>query len=182
MTGSRDVMTGRVRSLARRRRRRVLAGVSVALLVAAGVTACTGPASDPPESPAAAPDEARKSGDGQERTDLEPLTSRIPALDGVVGATWFSGTLGSDDVPGPSLYWIDAVVTLPPGAADELRATLDLAPASGRPEVVDDLATHVPAELLVGPELDEAFSDGGWRTTAYLEQSGDDVVLVIVGE
>ncbi|NCT90986.1 hypothetical protein GXB85_08510 [Cellulomonas sp. APG4] len=128
------------------------------------------------------PSEAEKSGDGRERTDLEPLTTRIPTLQGAAGAVWFSGTLGSDDVPGPSLYWIDAVVTLPPGAADELRATLDLAPASGRPEVVDDLATHVPAELLVGPELDEAFSDGGWRTTAYLEQSGDDVVLVIVGE
>lgn len=74
------------------------------------------------------------------------------------------------------------MVTLPPGAADELRATLDLTPASGQPEVVDELTTHVPGELLAGAELDEAFSDGGWPTTAYLEASGNDVVLVIVGE
>lgn len=98
-------------------------------------------------------------------------------------ATWYGGTFGSRDAPGPSLYWIDAVVTLPPGTADELRDTLDLAAATTAPDVVGELAAALPeGELLVGDELDDAFSHEGWRTTAYLSADGDALVLAVIGE
>ena len=129
------------------------------------------------------PENATKSGDGVERSDTEPLTSRIPALAGVPSVTWYSGTLGDPDAPGPSLYWIDAVVVLPDGVAEELRNTLELTPAVDQPGVVEALVPHLPAgTLLTGAQLDEAFSAAAWRSTAYLSQASDQLVLVIVGQ
>ncbi|MCL2490908.1 MAG: hypothetical protein FWF36_09375, partial [Propionibacteriaceae bacterium] len=49
---------------------------------------------------------------GQRRTDLEPLTKRFPLLGSPVAAIWYSGQMGDDSIPGPTTYWIDAVVTL----------------------------------------------------------------------
>lgn len=164
-------------------RRTALAALAALCLTAAGLTACGDPAPEPTGTSTEMPQSPPKSGDGVERHDVEPLTTRIPTLSGVQEATWFSGTLGGDDVPGPSLYWIDAVVTLPPGTADELRQTLDLATASSAPDVVPELWEHLPVgDLLAGARLDELFSAGGWRTTAYLSATGDELVLVIVGE
>jgi hypothetical protein len=130
----------------------------------------------PNESPA-------KAGTGEVRHDLQPLVSRIPALADVPEATWLSGTLGDPSAPGPSLYWIDAVVTLPEGVADGLRESLNLTPAAEAPVVVDALEPAVPsAGLLEGAALDDAFSADTWQSTAYLEADGDRLVLVIVGE
>ena len=154
--------------------RRTVVATALLLLGAVGVGGCADPAT--PRTP-------EKAGTGQERDELAPLLDRIPALAGATDATWFSGSLGSRDVPGPSLNWIDAVVTLPAGAADELRATLDLAPATQAPDVVDDLDPALPdGDLLTGEDLDAAFSAGAWDTTAFLSASGDELVLVIVGE
>ncbi len=160
---------------------------AVLLALAVGATAACGPSdlSDDPSTRASTEmsPEATKSGDGAERHDLDPLLRRIPALEGATAATWFSGTLGSPDAPGPSLYWIDAVVTLPAGTGDQLRDTLALTPAAAQPDVVDALLPAVPdGGLLTGADLDAAFSHEGWRTTAYLGSSGDEVVLVVVGE
>ncbi|RMI13558.1 hypothetical protein EBM89_03880 [Cellulomonas triticagri] len=124
-----------------------------------------------------------KAGTGETRHDLEPLTTRIPALTQVDEATWMSGTLGDEDVPGPSLSWIDAVVTLPAGVADGLRSSMELTPATVAPGVVDGLRGALPTGGLVeGPALDEAFSSDGWQSTAYLEADGDTLVLLVVGE
>lgn len=124
-----------------------------------------------------------KSGTGETRHDLDPLTRRIPALTGATAATWMSGTLGDERAPSPSLYWIDAVVQLPAATAEELRASLDLAAADEAPGVVEGLRAELPeGELLTGEALDQAFSAGGWQTTAYLERDGDRVVLLVVGE
>lgn len=169
--------TGRRRGWSAARRfvqARVLTAGVLALAVGAGglVTACTDDG-----APAA------KAVDGGERQDVGPLTDRIPALEGVDDATWYSGTLGSRDAPGPSLYWIDAVVTLPSGTADELRDTLDLTTATTAPDVVGELEAALPEDdLLVGEALDDAFSHDGWLTTAYLSADGDALVLVVVGE
>lgn len=128
-------------------------------------------------------DSPTKAGTGEVRHDLDPLVSRIPALSDVADATWLSGTLGDARAPGPSLYWIDAVVTLPEGVADGLRGSLDLVQAAEVPAVVDALEAELPAgALLEGPALDDAFSAGKWRSTAYLEADGDRLVLVMVGE
>ena len=46
------------------------------------------------------------------RTDSDPLTKRYAVLGTPRGVTWVSGTVGDERVPGPSTYWIDAVVVL----------------------------------------------------------------------
>lgn len=157
----------------------------VAALIAVGVltAGCTSGTDPSTGASTEMSQQATKNGDGAERNDVDPLVSRIPMLQGITGATWYSGTLGARDAPGPSLYWIDAVVTLPDGVAAELRASLDLARAAGAPDVVTALQPAVPAgDLLTGEELDAAFSTTTWHTTAYLSASGDQVVLVVVGE
>ena len=164
------------------RRARSAAVVTAVLLTS---TACLPTDSPPPTRsetamPQSTPD---KAGDGTERHDLEPLTSRIGALTGVPSATWYSGTLGDPSAPGPSTYWIDAVVQLPAGVAEDLAASLDLSPAQDAPDVVPALAGDLPAgELLSGPELDAAFSADGWYSTAYLSVASEELVLVVVGE
>lgn len=164
---------------------RVLAPLAVAALAGATLAACSpGPVSEPRDT--TAPTQAgaaAKTGTGEVRHDLDPLASRIPALTDVDEATWLSGTLGDPGVPGPSLYWIDAVVTLPEGAADRLRDSLELTPAGSAPEVVEALASSVPpGDLLVGAGLDDAFSTDGWRSTVFLEADGERLVLAAVGQ
>jgi len=89
-------------------------------------------------------DAAEKSGTGETRTDLEPLTKRFSALGDPVAATWISGTMGSSDVPGPSTYWIDAVVEVTPAQADELRRDYAPKPPTPHPTSSPACATHCP--------------------------------------
>src|SRR5262249_36335117 len=62
----------------------------------------------------------------QIRHDCEPLTKRFPAIGHPISARWMGGSLGggshsrvSDFVPGPTDYWIDAVIELESDTADE---------------------------------------------------------------
>jgi hypothetical protein len=65
------------------------------------------------------------------RTDIQPLTTRFPALGTPEKAAWVSGTMGSDRAPGATTYWIDAVITLTPEQADQLIASAgSLAPVT----------------------------------------------------
>ncbi|MCP3811861.1 hypothetical protein NLX62_05895, partial [Mycobacteriaceae bacterium Msp059] len=63
----------------------------------------------------------------QIRHDLEPLDKRFPAIGNPNAATWISGTVGAQTgsrvtVPGPSVYWIEAIIKLEPTTADTLRS------------------------------------------------------------
>lgn len=154
-----------------------LRGAVLGMLLMAGAglgSACGAP------QPEATP--APKTGTGELRTDPAPLLERFPVLDGVTDVTWMSGTLGDDSLPGPSTYWIDAVVTLPPGQAGEWRDSLALTAADEPPEVVPDLADFLPPDVVTSDELDREFAMAGWQVEAYLEDSGDRLVLVAVGE
>ena len=64
---------------------------------------------------------ADKQGDGKLREEASPLTSRFPALGTPIKVRWMSGTLGTS--PGPSTYWIDAVVWVTPEVGQQLRAS-----------------------------------------------------------
>ncbi len=123
-----------------------------------------------------------KQGDNVLRHDLEPLIKRLPVLADAPSASWASGTLGESRAPGPSLYWIDAVVELDDATYSQAEA-------------IGGAVTPLPDSLheLVRPEasdgayashsgLDEFFSDGGWQATAYLHTMKPVVVLEIVGE
>jgi hypothetical protein len=126
---------------------------------------------------------AEKTGTGQLREDLEPLRKRFPLLGQPVRATWFSGTTGSERVPGPTTYWIDAVLRLPAGQAASLGQQYGLKAAAGaeRPEVVPALLEFLPKPpWRTSAALDEALSTQGFVVHAYV--SGDDLVLVALGQ
>lgn len=124
----------------------------------------------------------QKQGDGVLRDDLEPLVRRLPKLAGATAASWTSGTLGDSRVPGPTLYWIDAVVEL-----DEATIAAARAIPADEMELPDDLheavRSRAPEEPFVASQqLDQFFSDGAWRATAWLAVGEPKVVLAIIGE
>jgi hypothetical protein len=96
---------------------------------------------------APAPPTAQKTGTAQIRHDLEPLIKRFPGLGAPVSATWMSGTFGDPRVPGPSTYWIDAVVQLRPEQATDLRAQFAVRDAGSRPDIADGSLTVVRTAL-----------------------------------
>ena len=150
----------------------------LALTTAACSTSSPTPTNDRTRSTVSA---ATKTGTGEVRHDLDPLTKRFTALGTPVSATWMSGTLGGD-APGPSTYWIDAVVRLSPEAASALRADSPT-PTTETPDVEDGVRSALPTgQLLRSEALDAAFAQGSFRAKAYLAADSDTVVLVALGQ
>jgi hypothetical protein len=118
---------------------------------------------------------------GDLRTDVEPLISRWPVLGDPVEVSWMGGTLGESRAPGPSTFWIDAVLALEPELTDTWVATYPLVPAHDPPDLVEGVAGHQPSgPLLRADELDAAFSGDGWWTRVYLAPEDRRLVLVAV--
>ncbi|OMB96460.1 hypothetical protein A5733_11880 [Mycobacterium sp. NS-7484] len=117
------------------------------------------------------------------RHDLEPLTKRFPAIGNPVDATWMSGTLGAQSdnratAPGPSVYWIEAVIKLRPTTADALRQKFAPTSTGEVPDLNEGLRAHVPAgPFLTSIAMDTALSTDDWRSTAYLDSGSDTLVL-----
>ena len=168
-------------------------GLTAALLIAVAVaTGCTASPAAPDRASASQSvttggtthtptGAASKSGDGTLRTDLEPLTTRFAALGAPVSAQWSSGTMGDSRVPGPSTYWIDAVVVVSPDVASRL-ATLEVGPSNAAPDLVPDVAALGPSgELLTSPGLQAAFAIPDWAVTPYLVSGTNTVVIAAVG-
>lgn len=125
---------------------------------------------------------AAKAGSGELRTELDPLLSRFPVLGTPAGARWMSGTYGRADVPGPSTYWIDAVVTLQPVDAQRIVSTYAPTDEGEEPDVVDGVRADVPGgPFLTGEALDAAFGSERWHASAYLEPESGKLVLVATG-
>jgi hypothetical protein len=89
------------------------------------------------------------------RTDREPIADRFPQLGSFVDAHWVGGRLGDEQMPGPSTYFIEAVVTLDPD---------DLARLTERYDFTRSPAPRSPASLA-------PFVEGGstWSTSAELD-------------
>lgn len=160
--------------------------VSALVAVAAGLTLTACEPAEPitrdpaPAHPtAAAQYSSPKNGSGELRTDVEPLLTRFPTLSATTEAQWMSGTMGSNRVPGPSTYWIDAVVTLPAAEHAELEdqgpLTPGALPADFSPELMDSLPD---AELRGSTALDAVFSEGGFASTVLLADDGVTLVLL----
>ncbi|MDA2894442.1 hypothetical protein PDG61_26280 [Mycolicibacterium sp. BiH015] len=116
------------------------------------------------------------------RTDTEPLTSRFPAIGTPVSATWVTWNNADPRVPGPTTYWIDAVITLQPQTA---RALADLAPAThvSTPEVAEEVRAEVSGgPFVTGTALNGALSTPGWAATGYLDDARNLLVLNAVGD
>ena len=154
-----------------------------AALLALTTTACGTSSPTPPnDRTRSTVSAATKTGTGEVRHDLDPLTKRFTALGAPVSATWMSGTLGGE-APGPSTYWIDAVVELDPEVARSLASETGAEETTEEPAVVDDLAASLPdGPLLAGPALDARFAESGFVTTAYLDVDDATLVLVSLGE
>lgn len=156
-------------------RRRSLLGAAGALLLAG----CTIPGDNTRGTTMPA---AQKQGDGRLRTDTEPLTKRFPALGAPTRVAWMSGTMSSSGAPGPTTYWIDAVVWLDATAAETLRATNPTATGVS-PALVEGVRSQVPAgTLLTGDGLAAAFQSADWWPEAYLVEGQDVVVLIAKGQ
>lgn len=160
-----------------------MAAALVRLCVIAAMTsivlAC-GTASDTGERTSAG--EAAKSGTGELREDIEPLLTRFPVLDGIEQARWMSGRFGDPDNPGPSTYWIDAVVTLPADLAAQLRADHTPVRTGETPDVVAGLRDHLPpGPFQSSAALDGAIRHGRWVASAYLDEQTGQLVLVATG-
>ena len=124
------------------------------------------------------PAPAEKAGSGEVRHDLEPLTERFEQLGEPEEATWLSGTMGDERAPGPSLYWIDAVVVLPTEAFEELAATYELEEAPA-----PDAEVELPdGPLLRSDDLDAEFSQGPFRSGVFLDEASRSVVLITIFE
>jgi hypothetical protein len=124
----------------------------------------------------------KKSGTGELRSDTAPLLKRFPLLGQPQSVKWMSGTMGDSQVPGPSTYWIDAVVRLQAEQAAALRRqyTLTTAAASNMP-VAPSLREHLPRSPWESSNaLNKALSQQGWSVKAYV--SADDLVLTALGE
>ncbi len=89
--------------------------------------------------------------------------------------------MGSDGVPGPSTYWIDAVAEV----AATIEGTYDLQPASDEPSVVDALTGDVPSGLQTDHSLNQALVAGGehdFVATVYYSAQTKQLVIVALGE
>lgn len=116
------------------------------------------------------------------RTDTQPLTSRFPAIGAPVSATWVTWNNADPRVPGPTTYWIDAVITLQPQTA---RALADLEPAAQAPlpEIADEIRAAVSdGPFVTGAALNNALSTPGWAATGYLDDARNLLVLSATGD
>ena len=122
--------------------------------------------------------QAAKVGTGEVRHDLEPLIRRFPQLVGAPSAMWMSGTMGDPRVPGPSTYWIDAIVELP----DEEHAELINAVSAAELPLPEDFSPRLHGAIPTGQlhsssDLNKRFSQGRSVCSVYLEADGRTLIL-----
>ena len=130
------------------------------------------------------PEEAGKTGTGTLRNDLSPLESRFPLLGVPVEATWYSGTMGSE-APGPTTYWIDAIVTVDDQVASQIESSYDLQPNAPAPDVVDALRPNLPKDLWASESFAAALTAGGdppFVATASYSPSQKQVIFTARGQ
>jgi hypothetical protein len=159
--------------------------VATVVVVVAGLLAGCASSPSPDRTTAASAsvsDSATRSGTGEIRHELGPLTDRFPQLATALSATWMSGTMGDERVPGPSTYWIDAVVVLDEAGYAELRALAPGEAGSDAEAELPDLDAGLDDALPPGPlvrssALDDAFSQDGRSTQVFLDDATSSVVL-----
>lgn len=120
---------------------------------------------------------------GPRRTDVEPLTKRFALIGQPTSATWYGGTFGTGRAPGPTSYWIDAVLVLQPSTIEDLLSTYAPTVAEREPDVVAKLADDMPAgDLLASQALDAAASSTGWSVSMWIAPDSQTVILQAVGQ
>ena len=143
-------------------RRQALAAAVTGLCLAGLVAGCAGKSDQ---------DKQRdRIEEAQPRTDVEPITKRWPQLGGIQQAHWVGGTLTSDGSPGPSSYFIEAVVILAPADLARLTSQHHFSPAPTRPDPPASLRPHLrEGNWLSDAEVDQAFSPPNWVSHIYVQ-------------
>ncbi len=165
----------------RRTQRRLLQvlGAAVVLAMSVSPAACR---SAHEATPAATPLQANHI-----RHDLDPLTKRFPAIGNPTEATWMSGSLGDSSerparVPGPSVYWIEAIITLQPETADALQTKYAPSP-TGEPQLNENLRSEMPpGPFLTSKAMDKALSNTDWRSTTYFASDSNTLIIKSVDD
>lgn len=89
-----------------------------------------------------------------------------------------SGTMGDSGTPGPSTYWIDAIVKLPETEHAELlkadSAMENPLPKDFSPRLLAAIPT---GQLLTSSELSERFSHGDFASKIYAVADGETLIL-----
>ncbi|WP_280234496.1 hypothetical protein [Nocardia cyriacigeorgica] len=109
------------------------------------------------------------------------MVKYFPAIGNPETAQWVTWNNASERTPGPTIYWIEAVIRLTPADADRLRNTYKPAPTAARPELTSQVQQVVPpGRYATGPDLDRALRSGPeWRgnATGYLQENAPILVL-----
>lgn len=126
---------------------------------------------------------AEKRGDGELRQTREPVLRRLPVLEPAKSLQWSSGGFGDPAAPGPSLYWLDVLVEMDDSLSAKARALNDLSDAALPEDLHPVVAARLPAGNWQGsPALDRMFSDGPWKTRAWLSKTGPHLLLMVEGQ
>ena len=153
------------------------------VLLVLGTTSCAPSQQHPRSTETSAESTARKHTNNPVRHDLEPLTKRFPALGTPDAASWVSGVMGDTDAPGPSTYWIDAIVDLNPATVAELNSKYKPMPTAAHPDVWNTLTGLLPSRGYVTSDaLDEAFASARISAKAYLAEQASVIVITSMGE
>ncbi len=104
------------------------------------------------------------------RTDRKPIADRFPRLGSFVDAHWVGGRLGDDQAPGPSTYFIEAVITLSPEDAARLASRYDFTSATDPPRPPASLAPLIENDgtWLTNAELDASFGPSDWVSDVFI--------------
>lgn len=104
------------------------------------------------------------------RTDRKPIADRFPQLGSFVDAHWVGGRLGEDQAPGPSTYFIEAVVTLSPDDAAQLASRYDFTRASAAPQPPASLAPLIKHDgpWVTSAELQADFGPSDWVSNVFV--------------
>lgn len=104
------------------------------------------------------------------RTDRQPIADRFPQLGSFVDTHWVGGRLGDDWVPGPSTYFIEAVVTLSPDDVTRLASEYPLTPGPAAPQPPASLGPFVggSSPWSTSRELDSSFGPSDWVSHVFI--------------
>jgi hypothetical protein len=117
------------------------------------------------------------------RTDVEPLTKRFPAIGAPEAVRWVTWNSASGGAPGPTTYWIDAVITLQPQTTASLVDGAKPTQQGKAPNVEEALRSAVPAgPFQTGAGLDKTLSNAGWSVTGYLDRARNQLVITAMDD
>ncbi len=172
---------GRIGQPARVRGAAVVVAAVAALGMGLGGCSPGDPGPSVPSAPLPTKQSVSKGDIGALRTDTEPISKRWPKLGSIVAVQWYGGILGDPRVPGPSTYWVDAVVELEPAVMEALRAKAGTLKAES-PDIVDELVPKLPPGPFSRSGALDLAVQGTFMTRVWLPAAGNRLIIAGMGQ